>query len=259
MRVAIIGCGAMGSAMAKRLCLFHDLILFDRDVSKAAHLARELGMDFAKELDSNVLTTDALLLAIKPKDVEELARAITPLIPPSTLVISMLAGVKIEILNRLFSKQPILRIMPNLAVAYEKGVIGIVKDEPITPEFQQTIESLFQGMGLLVFLNEDKIDALTALTGSAPAFVFYLIEAMMEGGISLGFPREQSLALVLQVFEGAITLLKEEKHPPALLKAKVASPGGTTIEGLNVLERHRVHDALVQALQASFAKARAIF
>jgi len=258
MRVALIGCGAMGSAMAKRLCLVHEVVLFDRDRQKAAHLAKELGVNFVKEIGAGLVATDVILLAIKPKDVEDLALMLAPLTTPSTLIVSMLAGMKIEVLNQLFPKQQLLRIMPNLAVLYEKGVIGIVETPVMTPEYRKKIENLFQGMGLLVFLHEDKIDALTALTGSSPAFVFYLIEAMMDGGVALGFPPDQVFALVLQVFEGAIALLKEGKERPAVLQAKVASPGGTTMEGLKVLESRQVHDALVDALHASFAKARAI-
>jgi pyrroline-5-carboxylate reductase len=256
MKVVLIGCGSMGSAMARRLALQHDLFLFDRDFHKATILAAQIGAKAVKELGQELLAADVVLLGIKPKDVEELAKAIENHLVPSTIVVSMLAGTSMKTLHRLFPRSFLLRIMPNLAVTYEKGVIGIVEFPEMSAKLRQEAEQLLQGMGLLVFVPENQIDALTALTGSAPAFVFDLIEAMMEGGIALGFPQEQALSLVLQVFDGAVALLKEGKEQPAVLKTKVASPGGTTVEGLKILEHNNVHNILVEALRASFNKAK---
>ncbi len=255
MRFSIIGCGAMGSALATRLCIKNELTLFDHNATKLRSLADNLGAKIASKLADALLGAEVVLLAIKPKDLEALAKEIQPQLSKDTLVISVLAGVKLEVLSRLFPKQRILRTMPNLAVSCQKGVVGVVETPDMSKSFRQEVEDLFEGMGLVVFLPENKVDALTSLTASAPAFILHLIEAMTEGGIYLGFPSGQSLDLVLQVFEGAIALVKESKKHPAALKWEIASPGGSTIEGLKVLEEQRVHFALIQALQASYLKA----
>ncbi len=245
----------MGSAMARRFVDKHDVTLFDRNHKKAVDLAAEIGAKSAKDIAHAVEGYDVVLLAIKPKDLDAFAKEAAPLMKSDTLLVSVLSGVKMETLSHLFPKKKILSTMPNLAVTYEKGVIGIVETHDMTPEYRQKIEEIFQGMGLLVFVPENKINALSALTGSAPAFVFHMIEAMTEGGIYLGFPADQALSLVLQVFEGAVAILKETKTHPAEMKWKVASPGGTTIEGLKVLEQEGVHHALMQAMQVTAAKA----
>ena len=198
------------------------MILFDRDLSKATSLASEIGAQAASDLSETLRGVDAVLLAIKPKDLESLSREMQPYLSKQILVISILAGIKVEALKSLFPKQTILRTMPNLAVTCEKGVIGIVETSDMDPKLHQQIEDLFEGMGLVIFLPETKVDALTALTASAPAFIFHLVEAMTEGGIFLGFPAELSLDLVLQVFEGALALLRQTNEHPAVLKWKVA-------------------------------------
>ena len=128
----------------------------------------------------------------------------------------------------------------------------------MTEDLKRLLQGFFKDAGLTLFLPESKIDALAALAGSAPAFAFHLIESMTEGGILLGFPAKDALEITIKVFEGAVALLKESKELPQALKWKVASPGGTTIEGLKVLEQERVHYALMQALQATHQKAKTL-
>ncbi|MBS3904964.1 MAG: pyrroline-5-carboxylate reductase [Simkania sp.] len=258
MRITTIGCGTMGGALSRRLSSKNLLTLFDRDPLKASSLATEIGAGAAPSLTKAIEGAEIVLLAIKPKDLEALAKEMLPHLAKETLVISILAGISVNTLERFFPKQPVLRIMPNLAVTCEKGIIGVVEPSDMSERFHEKIKELFGCMGLLIFLPENKIDALTAIAASAPAFVFHCVEAMTEGGIFLGFPAELSLEIILQVFEGAIALLRETKEHPAALKWKVASPGGTTIEGLKVLEEQKVHYALIQALQATYLKATSI-
>ena len=255
MKLSLIGCGAMGSAMAKRFVLKHELTVYDRNSKKAADLAHEIGAKAAQNLEAAAKGAQVIILAIKPKDVDSFAKEMHSFTSSDTIIVSVLSGVKIEALSRLFPKSKILRTMPNIAVTYEKGVVGIAEPHDMPVDLKRKAEEIFQGMGLLVFIPENKIDELSALTGSAPAFVFHMIEAMTEGGIYLGFPADQALALVLQVFEGAVAILKETKAHPAAVKWQVASPGGTTIEGLKVLEQEKVHYALMHALQVTAAKA----
>jgi len=255
MRLTIIGCGAMGSALAKNLAK-NTLVLVDRDFKSTSAFAKEIGATATKDLSQAVAKADAVLIAVKPYHLEELARQLSPLLKSGTIVISVLAGVRLADLKRHFPKQPLLSIMPNIAVAYGKGVIGIVESPDLTPELRKVAKNLFADSGLLIFLPEAKIDALAALGGSAPAFALHLMESMTDGGVLLGFPARQALDITIEVFEGAIALLKESKELPQALKWQVTSPGGTTIEGIKVLEQERVHYALMQALLATHQKAQ---
>jgi pyrroline-5-carboxylate reductase len=207
-------------------------------------------------LKEAVQHAEAVVIAVKPYHLQELAKHLSPLLKEGTIVISVLAGVRAADLKKHFPKQRIVCIMPNIAVAYGKGIIGIAQSSDMTEELSLVIQDLFADAGMLLFLPENKIDALAAIAGSGPAFAFHLIESMTEGGIFLGFSAKESLELTIKVFEGAIQLLKESKELPQALKWKVASPGGTTIEGLKVLEQERVHYALMQALQATYLKAQ---
>ena len=255
MKLSIIGCGAMGSALAKSLSK-QSLVLFDRDYEHTSQLAKTIGATAAKEMAQAVEGVDMVLIAVKPYHLQALAKQLEPLLNPKVIRLSVLAGVRISDLKAAFPKQKVVSLMPNIAVEYGKGIIGIVESPDLGEDLKSLIQGLFKDAGLTILLPESKIDALAALAGSAPAFAFHLIESMTEGGILLGFPAKEALEITIKVFEGAVALLKESKELPQALKWKVASPGGTTIEGLKVLEQERVHYALMQALQATTQKAK---
>jgi pyrroline-5-carboxylate reductase len=255
MKLTIIGCGAMGSALAKNLSK-NNLTLVDRDFEATNAFAKQIGAIAAKDLAQGVQNSEAVLIAVKPYHLQDLAKQLAPALKPGTIIISVLAGVRVSDLKKHFQNHPIISIMPNIAVAYGKGIIGIVESPDLTEELRKVVQNLFADAGLLIFLPESKIDALAALGGSAPAFAFHLMESMTDGGVLLGFPARQSLDITIKVFEGAIALLKESKELPQALKWQVTSPGGTTIEGIKVLEQERVHYALMQALQATYLKAQ---
>lgn len=256
MKMTIIGCGSMGSALAKVLAKKQKLVLLDRDYVNTAVFAKEIGASAAKDLSQAVQKVDAVLIAVKPNNFEELARQLGPLLDEGVLVLSVVAGVRHADLKRFFPKQESLSIMPNIAVAHGKGIVGVVESPDLTPELKERAQDLFSDAGIVLFLPEKKIDALAALASSSLAFVFHLIESMTDGGVFLGFPSRQALDLTIGAFEGALAILKEGKELPQALKWKVASPGGTTIEGLKVLEKERVHYALMEALHATYLKAQ---
>lgn len=246
-KIAIIGCGNMGSALAQGLSA-HSLVLFDRHPERM----RQSG---AKGIDEAVRGAEIVILAIKPKDLMTTAQAIAPHVCEETILISVLAGVTLQELRAQFSKPIVVRAMPNLAIRKGKGITGLVEDPHLSEEVRHKLNALFQPMGMVLWVPENKIDALMALTSCAPAFVAHIVEAFVDGGIHMGFPADQALPLVLSAFEGALELLRESPHP-ASLRWQVASPGGMTIEGLRVLEEHRVHFAIMKALEASMQKAK---
>ena len=145
--------------------------------------------------------------------------------------------------------------MPNLALAYGQGVVGLAENSHSTPQVKKSVDALLEGIGLVAWMSEDKIEALTALSGSGIGFVLVMIEAMIDGGVHLGFTAQEAREFVLKTMEGAVALMRESGKHPAELKLNIASPGGTTIAGLKVLEEEGVRAGIVHAMVACHEKA----
>jgi pyrroline-5-carboxylate reductase len=239
----------MGSALASQLASSASLILFDRHHDKAKALAKELKCTAAADLHKAIEQAKIILLAIKPKDLKDFATSVQ--LSKNHLLISILGATPLSHLRQLFPHPAIVRALPNLAVQCGKGVVGLSAENE---SHRAEVETLFKGLGLLLWLSEPQLEALSAIAGSGPAFIFVLIEAMMESGVYLGFKPDQALALVLQTMEGAIALLKTSHKHPAELKLQVASPGGTTIAGLKALEESGMRGHLMNVFLATFLK-----
>jgi pyrroline-5-carboxylate reductase len=255
MKVAVIGCGVMGSAFAKHFVKKHSVLLYDRDKTKTQELAKEIGAAYQDDLSAVVQQADMILLAIKPKDLPSVAKAASAFFTEGKILISILAGTPLAILKRNFPSASIVRTMPNLALIYGQGVMGLVENGHYSVQVKHTVESLLEGIGFIAWMSEDKIEALTALSGSGIGFVLVMIEAMIDGGIHLGFTAMESREFVLKTMEGAIALMRESGKHPAELKLQIASPGGTTIAGLKVMEEEGVRSGIVHALVACHEKA----
>lgn len=244
----------MGSAFAKHFVKKHSVILCDRDKTKGQAFAKEIGADFEENLSSAVQKADVVLLAIKPKDLSSAAKAMTDSFTEEKILFSILAGTPLSLLKRNFPKGTIVRSMPNLALVLGQGVVGLAENGLSDP-LKQQIDSLLEGIGLVAWMPEEKIDALTALSGSGIGFVLVMMEAMIDGGVHLGFTATEAREFVLKTIEGAVALMKETGKHPAELKLQIASPGGTTIAGLKVMEEEGVRSGIVHALVACHEKA----
>ena len=256
MRIAIIGCGVMGSALARHFAKKHTVILCDHNHEKSRALAKELGGESVSEPADAVAKAEMTILAIKPKDLNGFAISTAKAFTKDHLLVSILAGTPVSMLRQYFPHPLILRSMPNLALTCGEGIVGFVDTPEMTSEKKEKINELFHGLGLLPWLSEDKLEALSALAGSGPAFIFVLIEALIDGGIFLGFTEKESRDFVLKTIEGAVALLKSTGKHPAELKRKITSPGGTTIAGLKVLEESGVRGIMMNTLIATFLRAR---
>lgn len=250
MRIGVIGCGTMGSAFAQMLSKKHTLFLSSGNNEKIKIFAEKIGATIADSI-TVCQTADLLILCVKPKDIDELAKQICKSCS-GKIVISLLAGVRLATLQSLFPKAHLIRVMPNLPIICGEGILGIV--EPLDPMIRQQIVDLFDGMGLVYFLPETKMDAFTALCGSSPAFILLMMEAMMEGAVALGFALTDARQLILQAFKGAVALLEDTQTYPSELKMKIASPGGTTIAGLQEMELRGIRAGLIQTLFACYRK-----
>jgi len=252
--IAVIGCGVMGSAFARHFAKSHAVVLYDKDAKRAEALSKQIKATLRKEISKAVKGADVVLLAVKPKDLSQAAKSISSLMSKNQLIISILAGIPLATLKKYFPVGHLLRIMPNLALTSGQGIIGLVDDEKFAPEMKKLADSLMSDMGLLAWIPESKMEALASLAASGLGFAFLIIEALMEGGIAMGFTPFESREYVIKMWEGALALMKSSGKHPADLKLQIASPAGTTIAGLRVMEKSGVRAGIIDALIATYQR-----
>jgi pyrroline-5-carboxylate reductase len=200
---------------------------------------------------------EAVLLAVKPQQLEAVAAAApTPTSAEPPLLISVLAGVTVGRLQRLFPAWRIVRAVPNTPCLVRAGLTGLAWGEGVSAEQQAWVQQLFAQVGEVLQLPEPQLDAFLALTSSGPAFVALVAEAMADGAVAAGLPRQQALHLAGRTLAGSAALLEQQKLHPAQLKDMVSSPGGTTIAGIRALERGGLRSALIEAVVAAAERSR---
>lgn len=246
----------MGAAFARHFAKKEELFLCDHEFERAASLAKELKAKVCKTAKEAASQADVIFLAMKPADLQSVVKELNGSLTKNQLVVSILAGTTLEVLKKGFPRTPILRMIPNLAITCEAGVLGLVEDPLISTALRKKIEKLFLGLGLIVWVPESKIDALTALAGSGPAFIFVLVEAMIDSGVLLGFSHQEAREFALQTIQGSVELLQKTGKTPSELKWQVASPKGTTISGLKALEKKGFRDAVLSAFSAAYERAK---
>lgn len=258
MKIGIIGCGVIGGGFATHFSKHHSLVLFDIDKDRCKSLAKDFSGDvhIAENLEDVVSGTDLSLLAVKPQSLDEVTQILAPHIHKGHLLVSTLAGVSLQKLQRRFCSASILRIMPNVACFHGQGVIGLVENSQLSTEAKNMTDELFSGLGITLWIPEKNVDAVTALSGSGPAFLFVIIEAMVDAGISMGLTPTIAKDLVLQTIQGAVTMSVETGMHPGELKWQVSSPSGTTIAGLQEMEKMSVRAGIIETIMAAFRRAK---
>ncbi len=255
MHITIIGCGNMGNGLAKRLSSVNKLSLFDRNFVKA-EIIETAGYGKAfRTLSEALFGSEMIILAIKPQNLKEAGDSIGKLMQKDQILVSLLAGTSMETLKHYFPHVRSVRMMPNLALIYGEGVIGLSCDENFSNEERESISKIFECLGKTYWFPESKIDALSALTGSAPAFIFVIIESMIDAGIAMGFSSIDAQNLVYQMLNGSLTLLQKSEKHPGELKWQITSPKGTTIAGLRTLEEHAVRAGIINTLLSTYERA----
>jgi len=200
---------------------------------------------------------DTLVLVVKPQDMEGLLAEIRDHIVPGNLVVSMAAGIPTSWLEqRLPARSSVVRVMPNTPALVDQGMAAISAGSNCTVEHLAEAEAMLASCGKVVQVPEKHQDAVTAISGSGPAYIFYVVEAMIEAGVLLGMPRATSTELVVQTLYGAATMLRETGEHPTVLRERVSSPGGTTIAAIRQLDDNKVRAAFMTAMEAAAARSK---
>lgn len=249
MKIGVIGLGTMGSAMAQIVLEKDELAIYSRNQEKVAQFVKEHGGKHCKSLEELAEFSEAIILAVKPKHLDLVAEDLDPLMKKETILLSILGGVSIEVLKGHFSNGVSFRVMPNLPLLCKKGMIGIADEDGIDPKLKKKVESILKGMGAVTWIEEEQMNAFAALTGSNPAVIYLLIEAMVEAGILLGFKADIAQDYVLKTIEGSVKLIEKTRKSPQELRHQVCSPGGTSIVGIEALEKERVRYGVMEALK----------
>jgi pyrroline-5-carboxylate reductase len=261
MILGFIGSGKMATALARGVAASGafprgQLLVTDVVPAAAAKLAALTGAIAVESNRELAGAASALLLCVKPADaLGALADLRGEL--AGKLVISIVAGLSTKALqNAAGAAARIVRVMPNTPALVQTGAAAYAVGETATEEDAALVETIFRAVGLVCRVNEELLDAVTGLSGSGPAFVYLLIEALADGGVLMGLPRDLSLQLAAQTVAGAARMVLESGAHPAALRDQVTSPGGTTIAGLEALEAHGARAALLAAVRAATERSR---
>lgn len=253
--LAVLGVGVMGEALLSGLLRSGqraaDIYVNDRNPSRAEQIAERYGVR-ACSIGDAAAAADTVVLAVKPQDMAALLEQITGRLRPGALVVSIAAGITTAYLEaRLADGAAVARAMPNTPALVDQGMAAVSPGTHCTDEQLAEATRLLAGCGKVVTVAENHLDAVTAISGSGPAYLFYVVEAMIEAGVLLGLPRSTSTELVVQTMVGAATMIAETGTHPTVLREQVSSPGGTTMAALRQLDDHKVRAAFLTAIEAA--------
>lgn len=258
MKLAIIGTGSMGGAIARAVRKKFSLVLNDRSMVKARKVAKEAAGRAEKDVKAAVGAADAVILAVKPKDMEETLAQIANS-TKNKLVISIAAGVPLKFLERKLKEARIVRVMPNTPLMVGKGASAFFIGRRAGAKDANTVKKIFGSAGEVIEVKrEELLDVVTGLSGCGPAFVYLFINAMAREARRLGLKEEEALKLAAQTFAGAAEMVLKSGKKPADLIKMVASPKGTTVEGLDVLYKKHAAGIIARAVGAAARRATEI-
>jgi pyrroline-5-carboxylate reductase len=259
--IAVLGAGQMGEALISGL--LRAGVVSPAEIVAAARRsgrAQQLSDSYGIEVLTAAAAADraqTLVITVKPQDMGALLDEISPVVRHDKLVISVAAGITTSYIGRKLSGDvPVVRVMSNTPVLVDEAMSVISAGPHAAEEHLRRAEQLLRPVGKVLRIPESQQDAATALSGSGPAYVYFLVEAMVDAGILLGMPRGNALEMVKQAVFGAATMLRDSGEHPVLLREAVTSPGGTTINAIRELERHGVRAAVLAAIEAARDRGR---
>jgi len=276
MKIGFIGCGKMATALVHGvqktgLCAAADIFLADAIPAAAEQLAADTGATKVASNAEVVGASEVVVLAVKPGDALAAIKSVSGGQMESTmrwawkggttgesrLLISIVAGLSLASLESAAGDRwRVVRVMPNTPALVLQGASAFAPGTKATTEDAELVRKIFGSVGLAAQVKEELLDAVTGLSGSGPAYVYTVVEALADGGVLMGLPRELALQLAAQTVVGAAKMILEGGEHPGVLRDRVASPGGTTIAGLEALERGGLRSALMSAVRAATERSR---
>lgn len=259
--LGMLGFGNMGQAIARGLVATRTMAaakiaVFDVDEPKRA-LARALGAVAAASPEDLARQSEVFLIAVKPQSFDAAIEPIIDTLPQEALVVSIMAGVSIaSIQKRLGADRRVVRVMPNLPALVGAGAAGIALSSTCAPADKETARAVFESVGTVEFVPEDAMDVITALSGSGPAYFFYVVECLTHAATRHGLPEDQAARLAAQTVLGAALLLRDSGEPAAVLRQRVTSKGGTTEAALNAFREKGLDEVIAAGVAAAAARSR---
>lgn len=259
-KIGFIGAGNMATAIINGILSNHaktpdELWVFDPDQTKMA-LMREKGVQCAASCQALAAASDILVLAVKPQNYDEVLADIRDAVTDTTVIVTIAAGISIDYVRRGVARHcPVVRVMPNTPLLLGKGASALCRSDAISDEDFEEVYRMFALSGEAVLLPEEQMNAVIAVNGSSPAYVYLFAKAMADYAVSVGIDGKTALELICKTFEGSAEMLRSSGDTPDELIRKVSSKGGTTIEALKVLNDRGVPQAIVDAMAACTRRA----
>jgi pyrroline-5-carboxylate reductase len=255
MSVAIVGVGRLGAALLAGLLRAGvpapDIVVAEKDAARAAEISAEHGVSALTPAEA-VAGAEVVIVAVKPRDMAGLLAEIGSMLAPGALVVSLAAGIPLSFLGEaLPAGTPVVRVMTNTPLLVGAAMSAICAGPHAGDAELARTEVLLGAVGRVVRVPESQLDAITALSGSGPAYFFYLVDAMIEAGVLLGVPRPLAAELMVQTAVGSARMLRDTGEHPALLREAVTSPAGTTAAALREFDRRAVRSAILDGLAAA--------
>lgn len=261
MSVAIIGAGVMGETLLSGLIRggrdVADLVVGEKRVERADELRTKYGVKVVSNIEA--AGAETVVLVVKPQDMTDVLVEIAPHLRPGQLLVSLAAGITTALIEKhIPDGVAVVRVMPNTPALVDEGMAAISAGSHCDEEHLEIAEGLLAATGRVVRVPEKQQDAVTAISGSGPAYLFFVVEAMIEAGVHLGLPRTTATELVVQTVVGSAKLLRETGTHPTVLREQVTSPGGTTAAAIRELEDHKVRAAFITAMEAARDRSRSL-
>ena len=262
MKLAVLGAGKMAGALtrgwvAAGAVAGSDIAVYNRNIERGGNFAQAVGANYFAAIGDAVQNADIALVSVKPFAVAETLSAAREFLPADCLILSVAAGIKIAAMESLLPDgAPVIRTMPNTPALVGAGATAFCRGTHATEIHAAIVRRLFAAVGSIVEVTEEQIDAVIGVSGSGVAYLYLIIEALSDGGVRAGLPRDIARTLAAQTALGAARMVLETGEHPAVLKDAVTTPGGTTIAALEVLEKAGLRGTLIQAVLAARDRAR---
>lgn len=263
MNISFIGAGSMAEAIIaglieKNIAERKNILVTNReDQTKLDDLKKKYGIQPTYRMEELMEDTDMVIFAVKPKDAAAALKKMKPYLKEDTLFVSVMAGISLSYMeNRLNVQQPIARAMPNTSASVGKSATAIAFNDSVSKHQKQLATTVFSSIGVTTVIEENKLDAITALSGSGPAYIYYVVEAMERSAAEIGLDADTAKKMILQTLVGAAEMLLTSGKEAAELRRDVTSPGGTTEAGIEVLQKENVQTAFMKCVKAAMEQSK---